>query len=224
MTAMLPVANVLRVVEEWKVGADLTAMTGQFYQYTGPPPNGSQCTALAEQIGNSLSTHCKGLLHTGNEHQETRVLDLASSAGAAGAHQGFGNGGLTAGTAPPANCAFVMSYKIAQRQRGGKPRNYFPFGASTTISSPQTWEAAWVLSAREGVFGWLASIAGMNIGETVLTNHVSVSYFYKGTWVNDPVTGRPRYIPKRHEPPLVHGITAWTGRAAIGSQRRRLLN
>jgi hypothetical protein len=53
---------------------------------------------------------------------------------------------------------------------------------------------------------------------------VSVSYFFKGTYVNDPVTGRPRYIPGRHEPPIVYPITAWTGRVAIGSQRRRLLN
>jgi len=205
----------------WKVGADLTAQNGLYFRYEGGAPSATTLGTFAELTNNAANTRLKGL-HSGSVSlQEVVWEDLGSHEGATGSHPGYGVGTLAGLNQAASNC-FRMLYHTNRRYRGGKPTSYYPFGTANEISSPQTWELAWVNSTQAAVTSWIGEILTLGAGSTTVHQHVSVSYYAKGTWVNDPVTGRPRYIPKIKEPPEVHVITNWSGVARIASQRRRL--
>ena len=220
--ALPAVHQVLRLVLNWKVGSDLTAITGTFWEYTAGPPSGTDLVALTTHANTEAQTQFKHLHCAETSLLNVRALDLGSATGASGESTGYG-AGTRAGTAAPANACVVSTYHIARRYRGGKSRNYWPFGNDTDNRIAQLWGSTLLGEVSLAVAQWRGGIAGFTSGGLQIAHQVNVSYFEKGTWVNDPVTGRPRYIPKRKEPPHVDPITSSSIGTRIGSQRRRLL-
>jgi hypothetical protein len=205
----------------WKVGADLTAQNGLYFRYQGGNPAANTLGTFAELTNQAAQTHFKGLHSSSVSLQEVRWEDISSETGAIGTHAGYGVGNMIGFEVAASNC-LRMLYHTNRRYRGGKPGGYFPFGTHQTISSPQTWEVAWASSVQTAFTTWIGEILTLGAGSTTVHEHVAVSYYEKGHWVTDPVTERPRYVPKRKEPPGVHQITNWTVIPRIGSQRRRL--
>jgi hypothetical protein len=176
---------------------------------------------IATAWSNNGAADLKPLHGTDRRCTQIRVLDLLGNAGAEGTVAGWGEGSRS-GESLPANTCMLANLKIGRRYRGGKPRTYYPFGVRQDMNTPQTWSTtatAAIQSALETFNGvWL----GLTYGNITLHEHCSVHYYEKGTWATDPVTGRPRYIPKRVEPPHVDPILSIAVSNRIATQRRRL--
>jgi hypothetical protein len=130
--------------------------------------------------------------------------------------------GTRAGGILPAEVAFVLSYEIARRYRGGHPRGYWPFGSDTDLFNPRVWQGTFpgvVVTAMNLFFGDVAT-AGAVFGTTY--THVNVSYYNGFLVVINPLTGRARNVSQlRGGGPLVDGVTSIVGRTTPGAQRRR---
>jgi hypothetical protein len=90
------------------------------------------------------------------------------------------------------------------------------------MASAQTWSTVFVNEAQAAFNQFIGGIEVLTAGGVAYYSQVNVHYFEKGEWVSDPVTGRPRYIPKRVEPPHVDEIIGRAVSPRIASQRRRL--
>jgi hypothetical protein len=91
------------------------------------------------------------------------------------------------------------------------------------MSGPQTWSTTFVSESQTALNTFFNTWPGLTYGNITLREHCSIHYYEKGKWEPDPVTGRPRYIPKRVEPPHVDPILSIAVSNRIGSQRRRLV-
>jgi hypothetical protein len=212
----------VRIELRWTVGADLSALTRFFCRYSAAVPTANDLELAIIGIRNAGTAHIKPLQHENVRQTEINITDLNTSTGHQAELAGWGQGAELLHELPASTCV-LMNYKVARRYRGGKPRGYWPLGVGDNMSNMQTWSTTFVSEAQAGLTAFLIAVEEAGTGAWHPGTQVNVSYFEKGTWVNDPVTGRPRYIPKRKEPPHVDEISGRFVSNRIASQRRRLL-
>lgn len=219
MPALPPVPQVLKFNFHWTVDGDPLAQTIMYYHYTGGPPNAANCAAMGAQAVADGASQLASVCHTTVGMNKCVVTDLSSPTSA----QGEGGSpwlGTEAGSLLPPGAAAVASYLIARRYRGGKPRNYFPFGVSGDLDSTGLWSGAAITAFETALDNFLGTMLASGIGCT-LDRHVNVSYFHGFTVVTSPTTGRARNVPTLRPSPLVDTITGSTIPQFVGSQRRR---
>lgn len=207
MPALPNIPNVVKVQLHYQVGADTTAMTVHHFRYSGGPPNSSDCLQLASEI-NTAANPLAAFLDTSSSLSGCTVTDLSTNLGGQNTQTrtllGTETGGLlSAGT------AYLLNLQIARRYRGGKPRNYFPFGTTTNINGRTQWVGVWHDSVQSALQTFFAQCLGLVGGATTLTAHVSVGYHDK--------TAPGGILPTPH----VDTITGYKGSLHIASQRRR---
>jgi hypothetical protein len=221
MTTLPPAHNVVRQELHWSVGGDLSCLTRMFFKYTGSAPNGGTLQAAAEAMGLEATAHLKGL-HSSFVHLlSIRLVDLGSVTGATGEKPAYGAGSKT-GQELPAQVCVLANYHIAHRYRGGKPRNYFPFGVNQDLETPQLWNASTVTSTQTALAAFIGGCIKSYGTEFVISEQVNVSYQEKGTWHINSETGQPHYTPKYKEPPEVSPITGLAISSIPATQRRRM--
>jgi hypothetical protein len=215
------VPKVIRVDQLFDIGADLSALTRFFIQFAGVNPSDAELVTFATVINGFAAADFPAYLHPDNAVSTTECTDLTSPVGAYGLFTAH-TVGSSAGAPLPADTAFVSSYEIARRYRGGHPRGYWPFGASGYLVTPQLWDPTSVADFLAAVNAFFASVvgAGWSLAGTLL--HVNVSYFSGFTVVVNPVTGRARNVPTKRASPLIDPVLTVVGRGRVGSQRRRL--
>jgi hypothetical protein len=224
MPALPNVPGVLCVVNHYNDNADTRAITKQYFSYTGSAPSSAQCVTIAEDISNAWGTHLASLYGEGGGLAEVQVTDLTSATSGQGVYAG-GVSGTRSGQILSNAVALLMNASIARRYRGGKPRQYLPFGVATDVASGGAWAGAFTAAANTQYAAWIAAVSAITVGATTLSESVNVSYYQGFVSSQNPVTLRWRTIPKvRAGGPVVDTINAWIANGKPASQRRRNLH
>jgi hypothetical protein len=217
--ALPDVPGVLRCQIQWTDAGDVGVFSTVFLSYTGSEPDASDCSNIATAIANAFGAE-KAYWGSNVTLTGVKVTDLTSATAGQGEasadFQGTNDSGSLAG-----GTALVVSYEIARRYRGGKPRNYFPWGTVGALATAQTWGSDYVASWATAIATIFSTIIGTEEGGTTISNHVNVSYYSGFTVVNPGGGKRARNVPTLRETPVVDTITARNVLARPGSQRRR---
>jgi hypothetical protein len=221
MTALPSVDHMLKCKLEWAIGEDNSALNGLYIAWANTTPSSTALDSLASQINTCIEHHMASFHLPEIQLLGVNLLDLSSDEGAEGHAAGYGSG-TGGGPFLGANTCTLVNYGLNVHYRGGKPRSYFPFGSGENLLNPQTWKPEYVSKCSEAWYDTLVELNGLAASGTTLTGLRCVSYYKKGEWIPDPVTGRPRYIPQRKEPPETYEIGSVTVNVRPGSQRRRL--
>jgi hypothetical protein len=219
MPALPTIPNVLSTQLHWNDGTDGNVSSTMFWRYGGSPPNSADCSNFAVTLENAFAAE-NALWDTRTELTGCTATDLSSNSGGVGSSTGSTNGTL-GGDTLAGGTAVVVSYLITRRYRGGKPRNYFPWGDSNSLNTKQLWLPAYVASVAAGMASAISAFIGTVEGATTISAHVNVSYYEGFTVVTSPTTGRARNVPKLRTTPVVDDIVGRTVLGRPGSQRRR---
>jgi hypothetical protein len=192
-----------------------------FIAYSGTAPTSGQLNTFCTALNTDVVTWLIPSIHSEWTYVGSEATDLSSPTAAQGSATAS-QAGTYAGTALPADAAFVASYEINRRYRGGHPRSYFPFGVAAAMTDAREWSAGSVTNFLAAVNGFYTAVIGNLWTGAGSLFHVSVSYYQSFTVYVNPITGRARNVPKPRTVPIVDTITTVLGRAQIGSQRRRL--
>jgi len=207
MPALPNIPNVIKAQVHYQVGSDTTAMTVHHFRYSGTPPDSSSCLLLAQEILSKavpLAAH----MDTSSGLTAVTVTDLSTNLGGQNTFTGTTMGTASGGTLS-AGTAFLCNLQIARRYRGGKPRNYFPFGTTLNLSGRTQWIGAFHDSVQTDLVAFFNSCVGLSGGGTSLIAHCSVGYHDKNA---------PGGILSS---PHVDTITGYKCSMHVASQRRR---
>lgn len=219
MPPLPTIPNVLKTQLEWIDSNDSSVTSTMFWRYTGSPPNASACANLATALANAflplndLWTETTSLIGV-------KATDLSDTSGGVGTVTVSQVGDLIGPDVAGGTCVCV-SYLINRRYRGGKPRNYFPFGNSSSLNGRQAWGPTFIGNVASGIATAISTFIGTTESGTTIASHANVSYYDGFTVVTNPITGRARNVPKLRTVPEVDDIV---GRNVLGrpaSQRRR---
>lgn len=219
MPALPDVPNVLKAQVQWNDSADVDVYTNHYFLYSGSSPDSSDLSNFAGVVCGAFETY-KSLWTPANLLAGCRVTDLTSSTAAQGitsvtVNGTGGDGDLAGGT------AVVVSHTLSRRYRGGKPRNYYPWGYPGALLNRQSWTTTYIGDVATAIGGIYATIIGTVEGGMTIENHVNVSY-YAGFTVFNPGGGkRAKNVPTLRDSPLVNAITGAVVLNRPGSQRRR---
>lgn len=191
-----------------------------FFGYESGPPTVAQLEVIAGDIDTLASTYLVPNMHDSCAYNGCIIEDLSSSSGAVYQSSVSDTGSLSASPLP-AGTAFVMSYEIANRYRGGHGRGYWPLGDAADLSGNMTFTDASVTTLGTAISDFLAGIEGLSSGGFTLTGQLIVSYYKGFTNIQNPITGRYRNVPTLRETPVVYTVQSLVARNYVGSQRRR---
>jgi len=215
------VANVLRCRILFTIAEKPTQGVRLFMRWAGTSPSAAALVALAEDLYNALvGATIATVMGTSTKLTEVILEDLTSATGNTGSYA-HTTTGTRAGDALPADAAFVSSYEITRRYRGGHARSYWPFGTADDLTTRQTFKSASVTSFETVVADAIAAFTGHASGGCTIGVQVNVSYYEGFTVVTSPTTGRARNVPKLRDTPVVGTVLSITGRSYVGSFRRR---
>lgn len=216
----LPAAgSVLRCQLRWNDASDVDVTSTMFFAYTGTSPNAAACNDLANELVNLVGGH-NGLWTPTTALIGCQVTDLSSDTGGQGQATVSYVGNRTGEDLAGGTC-ICASYQIGRRYRGGKPRNYFPWGSATALVSRQTWDPTFVAACVAGIASFVSGFIGYSSGGTTVSSHSNVSY-YSGFTVEGGTGGkRARNVSTPRAVPMVNAITGIVVNPSPSSQRRR---
>jgi hypothetical protein len=205
----------------WNVGADTDVSSTTYWTYTGGSFSSGNAATMAAAIVAGIGDTQASALSSGNKFVGVRVTDMSSDTGG-DATVGADVVGTRSGGILPADACAVVEFTIDRRYRGGKPRNFYPYGTASDLQTEQTWTDTALtgfLAQSEDLY---SATAGVSAGGTTLTSRVSVSYYSGFTVVTSPTTGRARNVPTKRSTPLTYAVVNTAVSPYIGSQRRRI--
>jgi hypothetical protein len=115
-----------------------------------------------------------------------------------------------------ASACYVISWKIAARYRGGKPRTYLPGPTAGNVTNGSTVTGAALTALNGNAVAFMAAINGFTGTHISACQLGTVSFFTAGGSETLPPTYR---TPPVFEPYIGSGV-----RSTIGTQRRRILS
>ena len=222
MPALPPVPATVRFEIDFSVGADAAALCRFYWGYTGAAPAAADCAAFASLLQSGGATDLHPVMHPDTSVIEIRCLDLSSSTGAEGVNT-TAIVGTEAGGPLPAGAAVLQNHLIGRRFRGGKPRNYWPFGTDTDLLTRQEWTTAALTAFESALTSWQGLLIAFASGGTTLEEPVNVSYYGPPNRIITGSTGRVRTVSTTRAAPVVDVITASSINPHVSSQRRRNL-
>jgi hypothetical protein len=221
MTALPIAPGVLKVGLHFSDGTDPLTTVGLHWRYTGGPPSGSDCAAIAAAINTAAEADLVPLFSSGVIYTGSTVADVGTVDGAVGDAVTSFNGTLTGEGLNTAQCALV-NHKIARHYRGGRPRSYTPFGTHSSWLTPSTWTPEFQTLVNDGWAAFVSAVSAITQGTTILGAFCSVSY-YSGPNTSIPPWRGPghSYPPKLRDTPHVDNIISSSLSAKFSTQRRR---
>lgn len=222
MPALPAVPNVLRVEIQYSIGTDLDVLTRTFWQYSGSAPTNTGLVAMATTLASDWSTNLRPLCTSAVAKTGIFIVDLSTASSATGSYSSTTTGSRSGGTLPAGTCALI-NYTVGRRYRGGKPRNYAPFGSDTDLNTPQQWSTTFQSAVNTGIAAFDTALIAAAPSGTTITGQVNVSYYKGFASVQDPVTMRWRNIPTPRTTPVVDSILTSSCNLKIGSQRKRYI-
>lgn len=197
-------------------------LVSRFYiSFTGSNPTAAQLNTFCTSVSSAWNTDLAALHANVLTLDEVTAVDLTSNIGAEGSSVAT-HAGTRGSAILPASIAFVVSYEILRRYRGGHPRGYWPFGVEGDLASEGTWLGTTVTAVEAAFIAFMAAVEAAGWSGAGTLTHSNVSFFEGFEAVENPVTHRYRNIPQLRIPPLIDTVSSYIARATIGSQRRRL--
>jgi hypothetical protein len=218
------VPQVIKLSHKFVTNTDLDLVTVWHWKYTGGAPLNADLNSWLSAISNGFTTHLQALMPTNVTHVMDTATDL-SSPSAGQAVQTHTQVGTRAGAILPLSTCAMFNGLIQRRYRGGKMRNYWPFGVESDLADDAHWSQAALTAFNAGIAAMIQQIAGAPAGPATISSAVSVSY-YSG--VNPPITlpsGRVKQSSKLGPSPpfpYVDPVTQYVCNPVLGTQRRRL--
>jgi hypothetical protein len=218
------VPSVLKVIFRQTLGSDTSVSTTLHFSYTGTAPNDATCLLLAEQFWLAYSNHLTPLLDTAGSLVGTDVIDLTSETSGSAAYAATSagtraEGTLTGGSVSLVNCT------VARRYRGGKPRQYWPFGGSTDLTTEQAWSSSYQAAFATAYDAFIAACQSIVESGCTVVALVNVSLYKGFVSSQNPITGRWRNLPTYRTGTIpVDVILSAALNPKPGSQRRRNLH
>lgn len=219
MPALPLIPNVLRTDLLWNDSSDLNVSSVMYWRYSGSPPNASDCANFSAVLMNAFGAEV-AVWDDRTILVGAKSTDLSSNSGGVGTATGAFYGSL-GGSSLAGGTAVVVSYLINRRYRGGKPRNYFPWGDSNSLNTRQQWEPTFITAVASAMATAITTFIGTTEGATTISAHANVSYYEGFTVQTNPGTGRARNVPKLRTTPVVDDIVGRSVLTRPGSQRRR---
>ncbi len=219
MTALPNVPKCVRLDIHYAQDADPNIMNRLHFSYSGTLNAADAATwltamntALKSFVAAQLNSQLSLFLMELTDLTSNTAPQVSNSSGQVG---GDGNPGLSAGV------ALVVSYELARRYRGGKPRTYIPGCAAGWLTNPSQWNPT-QLNNVVTAWGTFLTACQTTPGGTAIgtINLVNISY-YSGFINHTYPSGRVKAIPQLRATPLVDNIIAYRGNSAPASQRRR---
>lgn len=213
--------SVLRVNYGFSQAAGLQSGFRSFYSYSGTAPSNATCTAIANAISTAFQSELIPLMVSEFAFLSVDVTDLTSDTGGAGLWTGD-IGGSRSGGAVAVDAAVNLSFQIARRYRGGKPKAFLPFGSLTdAIDNNNAWSNAFLTTVDGAWSTFDNAVLAITESGTTLSQHVNVSYYQGFVSAQNPITKRWRNIPTLRDTPVIDTIVAHAAKSVIGVQRRR---
>lgn len=219
MPPLPSVPNVIHAQIGFTDGSDTAVLATQYLRYSGGPPTATDLNALAADVFNAARAFVI-LLDSFSALTGVRLTDLSATTAAQGEFADAAPG--TRGVEIISGATSLLaSYVINRRYRGGKPRNYFPFGIQTDLATRQQWSTGFLTTCEGQLTTYFSDVIGASSGTTTITDHVNVSYYDGFTVVTNPITGRAKNVPKRRTTPVVDTIVSFGVKGNPATQRRR---
>jgi hypothetical protein len=215
-----PVATTIKLQFIHSIDGLANAFVHAYYRYSGSAPTTTDLGNLCGAVGGIWVSNCAPVTPAQTVLTQVTAVDLSAPTAAEGSSI-FSHPGTLTGSPLTANDCALINLHIARRYRGGKPRQYWPFGVFGSLANPQTWTSAFQTAVTNAINGQHAGISGLTWPGGNITNAVSVSY-YKGFTVHtDPVTGRAKNTPNLRPTPIVDQVSSFSCNIRVGTQRRR---
>jgi hypothetical protein len=191
--------------------------------YGAGPPGTDDLNIAAASVRTAYVAHLLSMLSGDATLDNVTVTDLAHPATPEGIVTGTTPGTRT-GTPPlPANCCAVLSFGIARRYRGSRPKLFAPWGLQVDTNTYNAWGTSFQTEVVTKWTAFLAALSGVSFGDASWGGQVGVSYIGEPySVVVSPTTGRARNVGTARNPPGVYPVTSTVLSPTIGSQRRRL--
>lgn len=224
MPPLPPVPGIVTVVFKFTYSNDLDVLTRFHVGYSGAAPAAADLATYAQ----AQATHCAVTWASCMHAVVTLTLVTATDIGTA---TGFSGGSTTtvpgtrAGSELPASTCVLINNKIGRRYRGGKPRNYLPWGVAADLADAQHWSVGSQNAWNTGISN-LVSQLQTAAGGFAPTGIYNVSY-YQGSTGSLTGTGTPyerghTKVTLRPGGPVKDLITLLSANIRPGTQRRRL--
>jgi hypothetical protein len=218
--ALPPVPSVLRLQFIHSIDAIVNAYVHAYYRYSGTAPTTTDLGNLCGAIGGVWVSNCAPVTPIATVLTSVTAIDLSSPTAAEGSSS-FSHAGTRTGAPLTANDCALVNLHIGRRYRGGKPRQYWPFGVNTDLANPTQWTTAFQTAVTNAINGQHAGILGLTWPGGSIAAAMNVSYYTGFKVVTDPVTGRARNVPTPRTSPLQDQISAFSCNIKVGTQRRR---
>lgn len=216
--------GVLRIKHNWNVGSDLSVGTTLHFTYTGTAPSNAVCATIEADCYALAVTNLVPLLCDDNYLTGVDVTDLTSPSSGNGVHVAS-QVGTRAGLPLPAATCVLSRFGISRRYRGGKPRQYWPFGVEGDLASPQAWAGGSVTAFLTGLATYIDGVIVIVESGTAISTMVNISNYAGFNTVGPDLEGRFHYPPKLRAVAIAPDpFVGFTVSARPATQRRRALN
>ena len=219
-----PVPNVIKLSMKFQTTQDLDIIVNTHWKYAGSPPVSADVNTWLGAVATGFTNSLQPLCGTNVTHVQDTATDLSSSTGVQ-VVQTHTQVGSRAGGLLPISAAALFNGKIPRRYRGGKPRNYWPFGTDTDLANSSQWTTTAQTAFQTGINNFIATLVTGPFGALNVQVLVNVGYFHGHKPVQNPVTLRYKNVPLLGAPPTfpaVDTISQYSCNLTLGSQRRRL--
>lgn len=214
------VANAIKAQLQWSEAEDAHLFTTLYFLYSGGPPNASEALTLATDIYNAAAVPV-GQWGVTTNLTGCRVTDLSSSTTGDALHTASTPGTRSGTDVLAGGTSVLVNYTIGRRYRGGKPRNYLPWGLSGDLLDRQTWKPGTVTSFHDSWSTFIGTVLGSVAGSTTLTAHINVSYYQGVTYQAAAAGTKQVATPTRRDVPVKDDIIGFSISPVPASQRRR---
>ena len=221
MATSLPAAgNVVKVTLDWAFGNPDNVTSSFHMSYSGVGTDPADLTVIAVGVANAYDANLKSLCSTGITFDEVTVIDCSQSPGFAGSDTAS-VAGTRGGSIPTEATAVNLKLNIARRYRGGKPKMYLPFGVTSDLSNPAVWDSALLEAVDTQWAAFITALKAISGAALTLQEQVGVSYYEGYTERVNATTGRPYYVAKPRDVPIIDPILSAQAQGRIAQQRRR---
>jgi hypothetical protein len=219
-----PVPGVVKLSMKFTTTQNLDMIVNTHWRYTSAPPTAADLNVFLGNVATGFTNNLQPLVGTNITHVQDIATDLSAPTGFQ-AIQTHAQVGSRSGGVLPISAAALFNGKITRRYRGGKIRNYWPYGTDADLLNSQQWTPAALTAFNSGQATFNQYLATTPAGALTITGLVNVSYYQGHCPVLNPVTKRWRNIPHlgpAPEFPAVDTLTQYSCNPILGTQRRRL--
>jgi hypothetical protein len=221
------IPGALRVRYWFDLQSGFTGGVGGYYTYTGGPPSTTDANAICAKLRAEFSANLASFMSTAYALTQVTLRDLSSAIGSEGIDTTNVPGTDSNQSLPIDVCAIVNCH-IGRNYRGGRPRQYWPFGTETSLLDNHTWTTAFVDALAAAVLTMNTALTGFTTGTTSIAANANVSLYGGFKVVTSPTTGRARNVPQYRGTPgfdpviAPDPIVSYSVQKFLGSQRRRI--